>query len=156
MKHQIRHRCTDADVGVGMSKHTERYEVTSDGRVFSYTGWRGHEMRELAQTLNSSGYLSVRVTANGRRVRKTVHGLVARTHIGPPPAPGYEVRHLDGNKSNNNFRNLAWGTKKENADDRERHGRTSRGEKHSKAIKASNHAEAVRAFRRAQKEGANV
>ena len=135
-----------------MSKHTERYEVTSDGRVFSYTGWRGHEMRELAQTLNSSGYLSVRVTANGRRVRKTVHGLVARTHIGPPPAPGYEVRHLDGNKFNNNFRNLAWGTKKENAADRDAHGTTSRGASHSASIKGSNQAEGARAFRRAQKE----
>ena len=134
------------------AQHTERYEVTSDGRVFSHTGWRGHEMRELAQTLNASGYLSVRVTVKGRRVRKTVHGLVARTHLGPQPAPGYEVRHLDGNKFNNHVRNLAWGTQKENAADREAHGTTSRGASHSAAIKASNQAEGTRAFHRAQKE----
>ena len=138
------------------TKHTTRYEVTCDGRVISHSGWRGQETRELAQQLNTSGYLCVRVVVNGRRKRLTVHGLVARTHLGPQPLPGYEVRHLDGNKLNNHYKNLAWGTRKENADDRERHGRTSRGERHGAAIKSSNHAESVRAFHRAQKEACNV
>lgn len=117
--------------------HTPRYEVTCDGRVFSLdTNWRGYGQRELTQELNNDGYPSVRIIVNGKRVRYAVHKLVARTHIGPQPAPGYEVRHLDGNKMNNHFRNLAWGTRKENADDRERHGRTSRGPSHSTAIKS--------------------
>jgi hypothetical protein len=119
-----------------MSAHTFQYEVTHDGRVFSVdSNWRGYGVRELSQSLNASGYQSVRVVVNGKRVRYAVHALVARTHLGPQPAPGYEVRHLDGNKLNNDFRNLAWGTSKENADDRERHGRTSRGESHSAAVK---------------------
>ena len=138
------------------TKHTPQYEITRDGRVISYSGWRGNDERELQQTLNASGYLSVRIIVNGKRKRQTVHGLVARTHIGPKPAPGYEVRHLDGNKLNNHHKNLAWGTRKENAEDREHHGRTSRGEKHSATIKASNQAEGVRAFRRAQKDACNV
>lgn len=121
-----------------MSKHTPRYEVTADGRVFSVdTNWRGYGVRELQQDLNADGYPSVRIIVNGKRTRYAVHKLVACTHLGPQPAPGYEVRHLDGNKMNNHFRNLAWGTPKENAADRERHGRTSRGAKHSAAITAS-------------------
>jgi hypothetical protein len=40
------------------------------------------------------------------------------------------VRHLDGDHLNSHVSNLAWGTGKDNADDRERHGRTARGERH--------------------------
>ena len=119
------------------AKFTPGYEVTQEGRVFSVgTNWRGYGRRELVQDLNDGGYPSVRIVVNGQRKRYAVHKLVAHTHLGPQPAPDYEVRHLDGNKMNNHISNLAWGTKKENADDRERHGRTSRGERHSMAIKA--------------------
>lgn len=127
------------------TKHTPRYEVTHDGRVFSLdTNWRGMGRREMAQTLNAHGYPSVRIIVNGKRKRVTVHSLVAKTHIGPQPAPGYEIRHLDGNKLNSHYKNLAWGTQKENAADRELHGKTSRGKKHSDAIKRSKHAEKVK------------
>lgn len=139
------------------TKHTPSYEVTHDGRVFSLdTNWRGYGRREMEQTLNSDGYPSVRIIINGRRKRVTVHSLVARTHIGPQPAPGYEIRHLDGNKLNAHYKNLAWGTRKENAADREEHGTTSRGEKHSKAIRESSHAEAVRGYHRSKKEENHV
>ncbi|WP_081071398.1 HNH endonuclease [Burkholderia vietnamiensis] len=125
-------------------KHTPAYEVTHDGRVFSVdTNWRGYGRREMAQTLNADGYPCVRIIVNGKRKRVTVHSLVARTHLGPQPAPGYEIRHLDGNKLNAHYKNLAWGTQKENAADRDRHGRTSRGKKHSDSIKASTHRECV-------------
>lgn len=139
-------------------KHTlpERYEVTYEGRVLSFTRWRGADMRELAQELNDDGYPCVRVVVNGRRRRVAVNKLVCAAFHGPQPAPGYEVRHLDGNKLNARADNLAWGTRKDNAADRERHGRTSRGERHSAAIRASNQADGTRAFRRAQKEAKHV
>lgn len=41
--------------------------------------------------------------------------------------PRQEVRHLDGDKRNTAPSNLVWGTARENAADRERHGRTARG-----------------------------
>lgn len=120
-----------------MRKHT--YTVTRDGRVFSHSGWRGHALRELRQSLNASGYPSVRLTTEGRRKRIAVHRLVAEKYIGPKPSPDHEVRHIDGNPMNNNADNLCWGTRKDNADDRERHGRTSRGSAHSDAIRSSSH-----------------
>ena len=117
-------------------KHTPQYEVTRDGRVFSVgSNWRGYGRREMRQTPNADGYPSVRLTINGRRVRLAVHRLVAKQYLPPRPSPRHEVRHLDGDKNNPSAENLAWGTQKENADDRERHGRTSRGPAHSAAIK---------------------
>lgn len=40
---------------------------------------------------------------------------------GLAPVENAETRHLDGDKVNNKPENLAWGTAKENALDRERH-----------------------------------
>lgn len=119
-----------------MSGHTPGYEITPDGRVYSTRyNWRGYGRRELAQELNDHGYPSVRLTIDGKRKRYTVHSLVARHHLPARPSAAHEVRHLDGNKTNPHASNLAWGTRKENADDRERHGRTSRGARHSHSIR---------------------
>ena len=108
-----------------MGKYTPGYEVTTDGRVFSVSSnWRGYGIREMRASLNSDGYPSVRITIDGVRKRYTVHKLVALYHLPPKPSEDCEVRHLDGNKLNPKACNLAWGTKKENAADRDRHGRT--------------------------------
>lgn len=103
-----------------------RYEVLADGRVLSH--WRRSGPIEMRPRLNSHGYLYLRIIENGRRRELPVHVLVARHHLPPRPSPAHEVRHLDGDRLNNMARNLAWGTRAENAADRERHGRTSRGE----------------------------
>ena len=118
-----------------MADHTP-YEVTRDGRVFSLLNWRGYGKRELQQTPNSDGYPSVRILINGRRTRVAVYKLVAARYLSPKPSPSHQIRHLDGNRCNSDADNLAWGTAKENADDREIHGRTSRGAKHSMAIRS--------------------
>lgn len=118
------------------TQHTPGYEITRDGRVFSVgSNWRGYGRREMRQTPNASGYPSVRLTVNGKRVHVPVHRLVALEYLSPRPSPAHEVRHLDGVPANNSVENLAWGTAKENAEDRERHGRTSRGDNHSAAIR---------------------
>lgn len=120
------------------------YEVTKEGRVFSNTNWRGFWRRELTQDLNNDGYPSVRLTLNGRRTRIAVHRLVAMAYLPDRPSEKHQIRHLDGNKMNSYASNLAWGTAKQNADDREQHGRTSRGQTHSASIKNSSHAAAVK------------
>lgn len=113
------------------------YLITGEARVFSMkTNWRGHGVREMKQTPNSDGYPSVRLKgASGKRVHLAVHRIMAIYYLGVRPTPNHEIRHLDGDKTNNNISNLAWGTQQDNANDRERHGRTSRGQKHSIAIK---------------------
>ena len=117
-------------------RHTPGYRVIAEGRVFSVaSNWRRYGEREMRQTPNADGYPSVRLTVDGKRVRYAVHRLVARDFLPKRPSPQHEIRHLDGDKSNPAAWNLAWGTRKENADDRQRHGRTSRGARHSAAIK---------------------
>ena len=113
------------------------YEVTRQGKVYSHgTNWRGYGSRLLRQLPDEDGYPTVRlVLPTGKRKRFRVHRLVAECFLSPRPL-GKELRHLDGNKANNVPEILAWGTQAENAADRERHGRTSRGAKHSRAIKA--------------------
>lgn len=142
-----------------MSKgtYTPGYRVTRDGRVFSCaTNWRGYGEREMGQPVNSHGYPTVRLVVDGRRKRFAVHRLVAWEYLPPKPSPEHEIRHLDGNKMNSHADNLAWGTRQDNADDRERHGRTSRGAAHAAAIRASSHADAVRAYFRSRQEAQNV
>lgn len=113
-----------------------QYIVTEKGNVYSKnTNWRGYGVRKMTQSLNASGYLSVRIIVDGKRKRIATHRLVAGKFLPPRPSPSHEIRHLDGNKLNNHYTNLAWGTRKENAEDRERHGRTSKGKKHSNIIK---------------------
>lgn len=113
------------------------YYATRDGRIYSSINWRGTSFRELKQDLNEDGYPSVRLTVIGaKRTRLAVHKLIATTFLGPRPSPAHEVRHLDGDRLNPHADNLAWGTRADNAADRERHGRTSRGEPHATAIKA--------------------
>jgi len=124
------------ETGQSVTEHTPGYRVTDDGKVYSCDhNWRGYGERELSQLPHKDGYLSVRLTIGGRRKRFAVHRLVASGFLPERPSQVHEVRHLDGDKLNNAARNLAWGTPKENADDRERHGKTSRGASHSLAIK---------------------
>jgi hypothetical protein len=101
------------------------YEVSACGRVRSVvSNWRGYGERELTQEPNDDGYPSVRLTiANKRRKRIAVHRLVARAFLGPCPDGCDQIRHLDGNPTNNRCDNLAWGNAASNAADRSEHGR---------------------------------
>ena len=104
------------------------YKLTPDSHVISYMGWRQwgrhpESGRLLAEVPNKYGYLYVRVqTSEGKRERRYIHQLVAWAYTGPRPSPQHEVRHLDGNNTNNTKDNIAWGTRSENALDREKHG----------------------------------
>lgn len=101
------------------------YAITPDGRVFSLRGWRAHPgPRELAQQ-ERVGYRVVRLGSARRKIG--VHVLLAMTFGGPRPTPSHEVRHLNGDRYDNRAENIAWGTRSENAIDRQSHGRTARG-----------------------------
>lgn len=98
-----------------------RYEVSSEGRVRS-TQWT--KPRLLAIHPDGSGYSQVVLygpTRDRRRFTKRVHRLVLLAFVGPCPE-GMEVRHLNGNRSDNQLANLAYGTPSENSYDKVRHG----------------------------------
>lgn len=72
-----------------------------------------------------SGYLQVTITSNrsptGKQLKAYVHQMVCEAFHGARPK-GLEVRHRDGNNSNNRSDNLCWGTRAENQEDRRKHG----------------------------------
>lgn len=102
------------------------YSVSEYGEVLSHRVWNGKKNRVLKQHANSFGYPTVTLTKNGRRKKVFIHKLVAHHFLGEKPK-GLQIRHLDGNKMNNHFTNLAYGTSKENAEDRRVHNRTASG-----------------------------
>lgn len=81
-----------------------RYEVTEDGRVFS------HMLKDyLKAVIDDRGTPIVSlVSTTGKTFNYKVHRLVAMTF-----KPNYDratkrVRHIDGDKTNNNISNLEW------------------------------------------------
>ena len=117
------------------------YEVSSRGRVRSLDRllvkhtcqgcglktYRTTKGRLRHQQLDFAGYPRVFLMAVGRKGKlRPVHQLVVEAFVGPRPE-GFEVLHVDGVRTNNIADNLRWGTKAENAADRERHGRGYRG-----------------------------
>lgn len=110
----------------------------------------GRQRKLLAATVDRYGYLKVTVHAGLKSFNRTIHRLVAEAWIGPPPFVGAQIRHLDNDKSNNDYRNLAWGTAQENADDNVRAGKTKRGASNAQA-KLND--QAVREIRRRRDAG---
>lgn len=97
------------------------YEVSSIGRVRSYKR-RGTTRiyptpKMLTVSLDSDGRPAVGVAGRIRRV----HNLMLEAFVGQPQ-PGQEVRHLDGDRTNNRIENLAYGTHAENMADQRAHG----------------------------------
>jgi hypothetical protein len=98
------------------------YRVGDDGSI--WTGKRGG-WRRMKPTLKD-GYHQVSIR-NGNTSRSSyVHRLIMEAFRGPCP-DGMEVRHGDGNRTNNCLANLSYGTPKQNAEDRDKHGTTIRG-----------------------------
>lgn len=103
------------------------YEVSSEGQVKSIAriSVRGHKVPEriLHPTARGAGYLHVGLKRDTNRIRAlmTVHKAVMLAFVGPRP-DGNDIRHLDGDPSNNTLANLAYGTRTENNLDAVRHG----------------------------------
>jgi hypothetical protein len=112
------------------------YFVTENGDVYSVRDNRkpGDKPTKMMPTPDRQGYGIVTLRVNGRQFTKKVCQLVAIAFHGPRPDPKSELRHLDGDNSNNRPDNLAWGTHAENVADRDRHGRTLVGSRGTQAV----------------------
>lgn len=117
------------------------YEVSDRGRIRSLdrcvrqsTGSvRFFKGQILSAPPTKKGYLHTNLV-NPAGIAKSVyvHQIVLFAFVGPRP-DGMEVRHKNGKKSDCLLSNLCWGTKLENAADREKHGTHHRGEKSATA-----------------------
>jgi len=101
-----------------------RYQVSERGDVRRVTdgAWR-------KPYLSSHGYLYIVVRREGARRATAVHRLVAMAFLGPAPSPAHQVAHADGDRTNNDHRNLRWCSRSENERDKVAHGRSNRGER---------------------------
>lgn len=93
----------------------ENYAISTHGRVFSFmrtyidTMGRKRDIGNRIMTLSDSnaGYNTVRLTSQDKSENKLVHRLVANAFLENPNKYIY-VNHKDGNKKNNNIKNLEW------------------------------------------------
>lgn len=113
-------------------KRYHGYEIDIYGNVWSSHGWRGIKEKQLIPHPNKFGYMRVTLKTDKGRKTEFIHNLMVENFIGNKQ--GLQVRHLDGNKSNNQLSNLKLGTAKENAEDRESHGNTQKGLCHAEII----------------------
>lgn len=96
----------------------------SGRKVQDHNRWK-----QLTPCPRPNGYFAVCLHVEGKRRFVSVHSLVLKSFVGPKP-PSNVARHLNGIQTDNRLENLAWGTSKENAADRDLHGTTQRGECH--------------------------
>ena len=85
-----------------------RYDVSSWGQVFDK-----QKFRVLKQTPDRAGYLRVELWIAGERKTVSVHRLVADAFY-DCGVDGWEVNHIDGDKTNNHIVNLELTTRSGN------------------------------------------
>tara|TARA_R110000868_G_scaffold14305_1_gene66510 strand:- start:47 stop:496 length:450 start_codon:yes stop_codon:yes gene_type:complete len=78
----------------------ENYSVDEEGNVYSKTG------RKLKCSKNQGGYLQLSIYKNGKLEKMLlVHRLVYETFVGEI-SPGFEIDHIDCERTNNALSNL--------------------------------------------------
>ncbi len=136
-----------------------RYQISACGDVQSKdmvvgaksSGTAIRKGRCLAKVLKNNGYLCVTLTDGVNRPQIAIHKLVARAFIGECPL-GLHVLHNDGDKQNNHYLNLRYGTPAENHKDTERHGHRLKGVTHPNAILDEDAIQIIRVSSRSAKE----
>lgn len=96
-----------------------KYSASDDGRI-----WSVERRLWMKPHISAGGYFIVGVSGK----QEHVHALVCSAFHCPRP-DGLQTRHLNGCPRDNRASNLAWGTNKENAQDRARHGNDPFGER---------------------------
>lgn len=86
----------------------QKYLVSNKGRIWSIT-----QDKEMILHKNRCGYMRVSFEINKRTKDFKVHQLVANAFIDNPNGLP-QVNHIDGDKTNNDVKNLEWVTAKEN------------------------------------------
>ena len=87
-----------------------RYMISNFGNVMSMNYKNSKKPRVMVPIKHHLGYLLIHL---GNNKLKMIHTLVAKAFI-PNPDNKQFVNHIDGNKQNNNVKNLEWVTSKEN------------------------------------------
>lgn len=97
--------------------HEKDYQVSNLGRVKSLSKrrWNGvnfyyTKTKIMKQSTAKTGYLVVNIA----RKISYVHRIVLLSFVFDKDYKNKDVNHKDGNKTNNNLKNLEWNTRKQN------------------------------------------
>jgi hypothetical protein len=88
------------------------YQISNFGRIYSFPKYK-HKGKFLKFFKDKRGYLYVGLTKDKKYKTFTVHRLVG-IHFIFNLFNFPEINHIDGNKSNNYFKNLEWVTSSQN------------------------------------------
>lgn len=114
-------------------------EISSIGRVRRCEDQVNHRWKRGKGSHNKGyvyiprirdGYSTIRLNINGKRKHLLVNRLVCEAFNGPSPNGNYHAAHKNGDQTKNFPKNLYWATPQQNIEDRERHGKTMRGDGH--------------------------
>jgi hypothetical protein len=111
------------------------FDASTHGRIRTNgrcAGTRCYPEKIMRPIPLASGYLKVNLSLEGRVRQRRIHQLILETFVGPCPE-GMEVRHLDGDRTNNRLDNVRWGTQQQNTEDKYRHGSVLFGEANPRA-----------------------
>ena len=108
MKHVIKIKKNEKWKRVILNNIKTNYDISNLGRL------RNHDTKKILKLkYEKSGYVRYGISINGKKYFRNIHQLVATAFI-PNPKNKPVVNHKDGNKSNNNLKNLEWCTRSEN------------------------------------------
>lgn len=100
----------------------EGYEASDEGRI------RSRKTGTVLSPWLRSGYPTVNLRNGKDRKLRSVHTVIAETHIGARPSGGrFHCAHRDGDKLNSRADNLVWVTPTENEQHKRQHGTFQRG-----------------------------
>lgn len=108
------------------------YLINEDGEIKNKKGYR-------KPYLTTTGYYYIVMRHEGLEKACAVHRLVCEAFVGQPTKEKNCVAHFDGNKTNNNYKNLRYVTRSENERDKLMHGRSNRGERQGRSVLKQNH-----------------
>ena len=86
------------------------YQISSHGRVRSF---KQNKPRMIKTVLNRGGYVHCSLWKNNKGRNHRVHRLVGKAFVENPENKG-DINHLDGDKTNNYYKNIEWATRSEN------------------------------------------
>jgi len=109
------------------------YLISEKGEIISINYGNNGYQKSLKQHIDRTGYLTVSIYKNGKKISFKTHKLVALAFI-PNPENKETVNHIDGNKLNNSVYNLEWSTRSENCQHAWDNGLNKRSDKCTKAV----------------------
>lgn len=80
-----------------------RYFISENGEVYSTI--KNKKISPLTDKANSICYDFV---IDGKIKRLVIHNIVAELYLPPPLSKNFLIKHKDGNRSNNNYKNLTY------------------------------------------------